>query len=164
MFLRFHHQVLFVFERRDLCDSHNGERPFSNTHRLSLQWFSILYYVFCNLYFVYYDLQPILTHTDYHSSNLVFCISKLLLCIKFVWNHMLCARQKHTQNFTQTIYFSAKDNLPVLTKWNIASQLRERLVTFFGQFHSFTLSRKVVWIDKYLPGGDLSSFYRAIKC
>ena len=37
-------------------------------------------------------------------------------------------------------------------------------MTFFGQFHSFTLSRKVVWIDKYLPGGDLSSFYRAIKC
>ena len=82
VFLRFHHQVLFVFERRDLCDSHNGERPFSNTHRLSLQWFSILYYVFCNLYFVYYDLQPILTHTDYHSSNLVFCISELLLCGK----------------------------------------------------------------------------------
>ena len=86
-------QVLFVFERRDLCDSHNGERLLSNTHRLSPRVVFISYFLIFFIFFHFF--ASILTETYYFA-----------LCILY-WSEDLCVLSFDTLSMmSQESYFT----------------------------------------------------------
>ena len=88
-------QVLFVFERRDLCDSHNGERLLSNTHRLSPRVVFISYFLYIFIFLEIFFFASILTETYY-----------FVLCILY-WSEDLCVLSFDTLSMmSQESYFT----------------------------------------------------------